>query len=69
MTSYVRAEIEGNSQNCAHLINQLLNKRDDLLIDQYGFLLVPAAQWDDLQQIAARFGCGLVLAENLREAA
>jgi hypothetical protein len=69
MNTYLRAEIDGNAQNCAHLINQLLNIHEDLLIDQHGFLLVPANRWDELNQTAAKYGCALVPAKRSREAA
>jgi hypothetical protein len=69
MNLYLRVEIDGNAQNCAHLINQLLNTREDLLIDQQGFLLVPERQWDEISRIAAEYACILVLAERTREAA
>ncbi|HZS09909.1 MAG TPA: hypothetical protein VFD58_34095 [Blastocatellia bacterium] len=69
MNSYLHVEIDGNAQNCAHLINQLLNTREDLLIDQQGFLLVPANRWDELNQTAAKYGCSLVPAKRSREAA
>jgi hypothetical protein len=69
MNSHLRVELDGHAQNCAHLIHHLLNTREDLLIDQQGFLLVPANQWDEVQQIAAENDCTLVLAERSKEAA
>ena len=69
MNSYLRVEIDGNAQNCAYLINQLLNTYNDLRIDQQGFLLIPASQWDELQEIAVASQCRLVPAERNREAA
>ncbi len=69
MNSSLRVEIDGNAQNCAHLINQLLNANDDLLIDQQGFLLIPSSRWNELNRIAAQNGCALVLTERSSEAA
>ncbi len=69
MNSSLRVEIDGNARNCAHLINQLLNANEDLLIDQQGFLLIPPHRWNELNQVAAKYGCALVLAERSSEAA
>ncbi len=69
MNTFLRVEIDGNAQNCAFLINQLLNSRDDLLIDQQGLLLIPENRWDELSRIASEYACQLVIAERVREAA
>lgn len=69
MNSYLQVELDGTAQNCAHLINELLNTHDDLLIDQHGFLLIPANKWQELNHTAATYECTLIAVERSQEAA
>lgn len=69
MNSYLHVEIDGTAQNCAHLITRLLDTYDDLLIDQQGFLLIPANQWQELSRTAAANDCVLQMKDRVGEAA
>ncbi len=66
---YVCAEIDGQAYSCAELIHELRQKHQELLIDQEGFLLIPKAQWNKVQKLAAKHQCELRSLESSREAA
>jgi hypothetical protein len=65
---YLSAEIEGSAASSARLIAELRCKREELLIDQRGFLLIPEEQWETIEQIAAKYGCELRRIERSRAA-
>jgi hypothetical protein len=59
MTEYFRAEINGEAQACARLIQNLRNNDWDLLVDQQGYLIVAESEWDKLDQLAQEYQCQL----------
>ena len=69
MSTYLCAEIDGEAQACARLVNELRQRYQYLLIDQRGFLLIPEHRWDELNRLASEHQCELQLAERSREAA
>jgi len=69
MSTYLCAEIDGDAQACARLVNELRQQHQHLQIDQRGFLLIPEHQWDELNRLAGEHQCELHLAARSREAA
>lgn len=69
MTEYFRAEINGDAQACARLIQDLRNNDWDLLVDQQGYLIVAEAEWDRLDQLAQQYQCRLEARGQYQQAA
>jgi hypothetical protein len=65
----VCAEIDGNAQHCARLVDKLRETYQDLLVDRHGFLLIPEKLWDEIQHLARRHECELRFIGKSREAA
>ncbi|HEX4946549.1 MAG TPA: hypothetical protein VFZ34_07805 [Blastocatellia bacterium] len=59
MTEYFRAEINGEAQACAQLIQELRTSTWDLFVDNQGYLVVSEAEWDKLDQFAQAHHCQL----------
>lgn len=59
MTEYFRAEINGDAQACARLIQDLRNNDLNLFVDQQGYLVVADSEWDTLTQLAQQYNCQL----------
>lgn len=59
MTEYFRAEINGDAQACARLIQDLRNNDLNLFVDQQGYLVVADSEWDTLAQLAQQYNCQL----------
>lgn len=69
MTEYFRAEINGDAQACARLIQDLRNSDRDLLVDQQGYLIVAESEWDNLDQLAQQYHCRLEARGQYQQAA
>lgn len=69
MTGYFRAEINGDAQNCAKLINELRNNNWDLSVDQQGYLIVSEQAWDRLERLARAHDCSLEALGQVQQAA
>ncbi len=69
MTEYFRAEINGEAQACARLIQDLRNNDWDLLVDQQGYLIVAESEWDRLDQLAQQYQCRLEARGQYQQAA
>jgi hypothetical protein len=57
MTEYFRAEINGEAQDCARLIQKLRNGNWNLFVDQQGYLVVADSEWETLEQLAQEHHC------------
>jgi hypothetical protein len=69
MTEYFRAEINGDAQNCARLINTLRSSDWNLFVDQQGYLIVSEFEWDRLEQLAKTHHCELEALGPMQQAA
>lgn len=68
MTSYFRAEINGNAQDCAKLINELRDSKWDIYVDG-GYLIVSEIEWDRLEQLATTYHCEINSLSQVQQAA
>ncbi len=69
MTEYFRAEINGDAQACAKLINDLRNSKWNLFVDQQGYLIVAESEWGRLDQLALQYQCQLESLGQYQQAA
>lgn len=69
MTEYFRAEINGDAQACAKLINDLRNNNWNLFVDQQGYLVVADSEWEQLDQLAQQYYCQLESLGQYQQAA
>ena len=69
MTEYFRAEINGDAQACAKLINDLRNSNWNLFVDQQGYLVVAESEWNKLDQLAQQYHCQLESLGQYQQAA
>jgi hypothetical protein len=69
MHQYLRAEIDGDAAHSAALISELRQQDFSLFIDRDGFLLVPEAEWKEMELMAERFECQLYSLAAAQQAA
>lgn len=69
MTEYFRAEINGDAQACAKLIQNLRNGNWNLFVDQQGYLVVAESEWDKLELLAQEYHCQLEALGQYQQAA
>ncbi len=69
MTEYFRAEINGDAQACAKLIQDLRSSNWNLFVDQQGYLVVAESEWNKLDQLAQQYHCQLEAMGQYQQAA
>ena len=69
MTDYFRAEINGEAQACAQLIQDLRNSNWNLFVDQQGYLVVAELEWERLDHLAQQYHCQLEALGQYQQAA
>jgi len=69
MTEYFRAQINGDAQACAKLIQDLRNSDWNLFVDQQGYLVVAESEWDRLDTLAQNYHCELEALGQYQQAA
>jgi hypothetical protein len=69
MTEYFRAEINGDAQDCAKLIQNLRTSNWNLFVDQQGYLVVAESEWNKLDQLAQQYCCQLEALGQYQQAA
>lgn len=69
MDRYFRAEINGDAQNCAKLINELRHSNWNLSVDQEGYLIIAEHEWERLAHLANAHDCELEVLGQIQQAA